>query len=160
MRHLIELLDGEVGIAYEEAGLVYRQRYSPVMRVLMLREPCTIGYIADVSGITQPAVTRTIALMIKEGLIRTQPCAEDARQKLIWLTESGRLLLPRMQSCWHAAEAATRELEAELGFPLSQILEETTRALECKSFDVRVRAVRSKLPNKTADAKPTFGSAD
>ena len=66
LRHLIELLDGAVEASYVEAGLNYRPRYTPVMRALAANEALTIGEIAAQAGITQPAATQTVAVMVKE----------------------------------------------------------------------------------------------
>lgn len=139
LRHLIELLDGAVSAAYDEAGLRYRPRYTPVMRALMAREPATIGAIAEAAGITQPAATQTVALMVKEGLISVQAGAQDGRQKLISLTPLGRELLPKLQRCWRATAAAAASLDAELPVPLLQTLDGAIAALAKKSYGARIR---------------------
>src|SRR5688500_6503825 len=64
LRHLLELLDGAVSRAYDDAGLPYRPRYAPVMRALLAREPSPLGQIAESARITQPAATQTVALLI------------------------------------------------------------------------------------------------
>lgn len=140
LRHLIELLDGAVGAAYEEAGLRYRPRYTPVMRVLMAQDAASIGGIAAAAGITQPAATQTVALMIKEGLVFASTGPEDGRQKLIRLTEQGRAMLPAIQRCWQATAGAAACLDADLPFPLSQVLAHAITALESRPFGTRIRA--------------------
>jgi MarR family transcriptional regulator, organic hydroperoxide resistance regulator len=145
LRHLIELLDGAVTAAYEEAGLDYRPRYTPVMRALLACEPTTLGAIAELAGITQPAATQTVALMIKDGLIAAHAGPQDGRQKLITLTDQGRALIPALQRCWQATAAASDALEAELPFSLSEVLERAIQALEAKPFGERIREARSEL---------------
>lgn len=142
LRHLIDLLDGAVGAAYEEAGLDYRPRYTPVMRALMRDSPRTIGQIAEAAGITQPAATQTIALMLKAGLIASEPGALDGRQKMIRLSEQGQALLPQLQKCWQATAAAAGSLDADLPYPLSDALANAIAALQQKSFGERIRAAR------------------
>ncbi|WP_228893786.1 MarR family winged helix-turn-helix transcriptional regulator [Pseudoduganella aquatica] len=144
MRHLIDLLDGAVGAAYEEAGLDYRPRYTPVMRALTQGEARTIGQIAESAGITQPAATQTIALMLKAGLIVSEPGALDGRQKMISLSAQGRALLPQLQQCWQATAAAARSLDGDLPYPLSDALANAIAALRQQSFGERIRAARSK----------------
>ena len=145
LRHLIELLDGAVTAAYEEAGLDYRPRYTPIMRALMANEPATIGFIAEAAGITQPAATQTVALMIKDGLVASKAGAQDGRQKMITLTAKGRELLPALQRCWQATAAASASLEAELPFSLSEVLDSTIQALAAKPFGARIREARTEL---------------
>ncbi|GAA0719370.1 MarR family winged helix-turn-helix transcriptional regulator [Dokdonella soli] len=151
LRHLIDLLDAAVEAAYAEAGLDYRPRYTPVMKSLAEREPLTLGDIANLAGITQPAATQTIALMREQGLVRVTAGSADARQKLIRLTAQGQALLPQLQACWLATEHAARDLEAELRLPLSQTLESAITALSARSFGTRIRIARDALANRRGD---------
>jgi MarR family transcriptional regulator, organic hydroperoxide resistance regulator len=149
LRHLIELLDGAVGAAYEEAGLNYRPRYTPVMRALLAKEPVTIGFIAEPAGITQPAATQTIALMIKDGLVSAEAGASDGRQKMIRLTPKGKDMVAALKLCWQATAIAAASLEADLPFPLSQVLDSAITAPAAKPFGDRVREARSQRDNHT-----------
>jgi DNA-binding MarR family transcriptional regulator len=153
LRHLIELLDGAVGDAYAAAGLTYRPRYTPVMRSLMASEPATIGFIAEAAGITQPAATQTVALMVKDGIVSVEASPTDARQKMIRLTDAGRELIPHLQLCWQATALAAASLEAELPFSLTGVLDSAIHALEKKSLGERIQEARAQLDNSTATTK-------
>ncbi|MDL2357467.1 MAG: MarR family transcriptional regulator [Pseudomonadota bacterium] len=142
---MIELLDGAVAAAYVDAGLAYRPRYTPVMRALMQQEWATIGFIADAAGISQPAATQTIGLMIKDGLVCVEASATDGRQKLISLTQQGRELVSPLTVCWQATAAAAASLEAELPCPLAAILDSAIDALSAKSYGARIREARADL---------------
>lgn len=139
LRHLIDLLDGDVAKAYLEAGLDYRPRYTPVMRVLGEHDSAAIGEIAAFAGITQPAATQTVALMKKQGLVESV-AGGDARQRLVTLSAQGRALLPRLQQCWTATARAAASVDAELAYPLSQCLADAIVVLEQQSFIERIRA--------------------
>lgn len=139
LRHLIELLDGAVEQSYLDAGLPYRPRYTPVMRALIAHEPLTIGEIAARAGITQPAATQTVALMIKEGLLVASAGKLDGRQKMVKLSEAGRAMLPRLEACWKATAAAAASLDAQLPYPLSEALANAIDALDKESFGERIR---------------------
>ncbi|WP_211193870.1 MarR family winged helix-turn-helix transcriptional regulator [Pyxidicoccus fallax] len=156
MRHLLELLDGAVSDVYEKEGLAYRPRYTPVMRALIAREPSTVSHIAEAAGITQPAVTQTVALMVKEGLVSVRPEPGDKRQRRVQLTDAGREMLPRLQACWNATAGAAAELDAELPTPLSLTLEKAIAALETRPFGVRIAEARARLPVPAAPM-PTVG---
>ena len=145
LRHLIELLDGAVAAAYEEEGIDYRPRYTPVMRALAAGTPCSVGQIAHAAGITQPAATQTVALMIKHGLVTATASPLDARQKLVVLSHQGQALLPRLQRCWSATSAAAASLDADLAHPLSGTLAQAIAALEQRPFGERIRAARAKI---------------
>ncbi len=145
LRHLLELLDGAVEQSYRDAGLSYRPRYTPVVRVLIDRESATIGEIAEAAHITQPAATQTIALMIKEGLVWAEPGAKDGRQRLIRLTSAAHELLPRIRACWQATAAAAANFDAELALPLSRAVAEAIANLEAKPFSERIALARTQL---------------
>jgi DNA-binding MarR family transcriptional regulator len=145
LRHLIELLDGAVAAAYEEAGIDYRPRFTPVMRALAEGTPRTVGQIAEAAGITQPAATQTVALMLKEDLVATTSSATDARQKLVRLSARGHALLPQLQRCWAATAAAAASLDGDMPYPLSGALAQAIAALEHQSFGARIRAARLRL---------------
>ncbi|MTW10390.1 MarR family transcriptional regulator [Pseudoduganella eburnea] len=139
LRHLIELLDGAVQQSYADAGLDYRPRYTPVMRALAGGQPHSVSQIAESAGISQPAATQTVALMLKEGWLVAQPGPTDARQKLLRLSAQGERLLPQLQACWRATSAAANSLDADLPYPLSETLAHAIAALEQRSFSQRIR---------------------
>lgn len=152
LRHLIELLDSAVENAYVEADLPeYRPRYTPVMRVLSMREAVTIGEIAALAGITQPAATQTVALMQKHDLIQIAPGAQDARQRVVSLSAKGQALLPRVQECWRATKLAADGLDADLDTPLSHALAQAIEVLAERPFGARIRAARLALEQDGAD---------
>lgn len=162
LRHLIELLDGAVEQAYVEAGLDYRPRYTPVMRVLAERPSATIGELAALGGLTQPAATQTVALMVKKGLLVVAAGGADGRQRVVRLSAGGEALLPRLRVCWQATRSAADSLDAELAFPLSACLDQAIAVLEARSFGARIRdanAVRAhddrqRLPAHADDQPP------
>ena len=145
LRHLIELLDGAVQQAYADAGLDYRPRYTPVMRILARQESATIGELAELAGITQPAVTQTVALMKKEGLLVVAAGGDDGRRRVVRLSPQGAAMLPHLQACWRATKHAADGLDAELEFPLSESLAQAIAALGKRSFGDRILAVRKKV---------------
>lgn len=142
LRHLIELLDGDVAQAYADAGLDYRPRYTPVMRVLQEQRTAQIGRIAEACDITQPAVTQTVSLMKKKGLVDVSMGA-DGRQRLVSLTPHGQAVLVDVAACWSATTAAADQLDAELVVPLSSCLAEAIKALKSRSFGSRIREARA-----------------
>lgn len=145
LRHLLELLDGAVQTAYVEAGIDTRPRYTPVFRALAERDTCTLGEVATAAGISQPAATQTIALMVKDGLVSAKSAPGDARQKLVRLTRKGRDLYPRLQACWAATKIAADSLDQDTSTPLSEVLASAIAALQAQPFDQRIAKARTRL---------------
>lgn len=149
LRHLIDLLDGDVAQQYKDAGLDYRPRYTPIMRALKQLDTASIGQVAEAAGITQPAATQTVNLMKKDGLVSVEPGA-DGRQRLVRLSQHGKDLMPELESCWAATKAAADDLDAQLTVPLSTILNEAILALEKKPFGARISEARARFnPSST-----------
>ncbi|MBE7159431.1 MAG: winged helix-turn-helix transcriptional regulator [Rhodospirillales bacterium] len=153
----MDLLDGAVTAAYEQGGLRFRPRYTPVVRALLVEHPATVTRIAALAGITQPAATQTVALMVREGLLCAETNQHDNRQRNIRFTAYGRRLLPRLQGYWDAADAAASSLDAELPFPLSELLTLATDALAKDPFGSRMQRARKGLPVRRTSKKTGAG---
>ncbi len=155
LRHLLDLLDNAVQESYTLAGLSYRPRYTPIVRVLLQRGSCSVGEIAQAAGITQPAATQTIALMVDDGLLEMHPTERDRRVRLVRLTARGHELIPSVQACWRATELAAQSLDSELPMPLSEILSQAIERLEARPFGVCIAQAREGDPHyQESDANP------
>lgn len=139
VRHLIELLDGDLEAVYAASGLTWRPRYTPVLRVLMRLGPVSIKVLAQEIGITHSAASQTVAQMVKQRLVALKPGA-DARERIVVLTARTRQMIPALQRQWAATNAAAAQLDAELSVPLSAVLAEAIAALNQRSFATRISA--------------------
>nr|WP_245757145.1 MarR family transcriptional regulator [Amycolatopsis xylanica] len=138
LRHVLEILDGDVAKFYDELGLGWmRPRYVPVVRALVQQGPLSIRDLAKAVGVTHSAASQTVAQMAKDGLI-TFTAGEDARQRIVHLTEKARELLPVLDAEWAATSAAAAQLEAELSFPLTELLDEVLAAVERRPMLQRI----------------------
>ncbi|MEU8079015.1 MarR family transcriptional regulator [Catellatospora citrea] len=138
LRHVLELLDGDVAKVYAELDLAdYRPRYSPVVRALLAQGPLPIRDLARAVGVTHSAASQTVAQMNRAGLVDLTPGA-DARQRLVGLTSKAHELLPVITAEWSATTAAMRTLDSELSMPLVDLLTELTTALTRRPFRERI----------------------
>ncbi len=144
VRILTDLLDGEVEAAYAASGLVWRPRYTPVLRALMVLGPVSIKAVAREIGVSHSAVSQTVTQMVKDGLVTLTP-GEDARERIVVLTSTTMAMIPALQRQWMATNAAAAQLDAELSSPLSAILGEAITALRRRSFGVRIQAAADAL---------------
>ncbi|MFC0531931.1 MarR family winged helix-turn-helix transcriptional regulator [Phytohabitans kaempferiae] len=140
LRHVLELLDGDVAAVYRDAGLPdYRPRFSPPVRALVAAGPMSIRDLAAAVGVTHSAASQTVAQMSRAGLVTLTP-GTDARQRIVTLTDRARELLPTIEAEWAATTAAMRELDAELPMPLADLLTAVAAALRERPFRERIRA--------------------
>ena len=147
MRHVLELLDGDVATVYRDAGVPdYRPRFSPAVRALVAAGPMSIRDLAGAVGVTHSAASQTVAQMAKAGFVTLEPGA-DARQRIVHLTPRTRSLLPLIQSEWSATTAALRDLDADLPAPLADVLLAAAQSLARRPF-------RSRMPMPSTPSTP------
>lgn len=140
LRHVLDLLDGDVAKVYADAGLPeYRPRFSPIVRTLVAEGPLSIRELALAVGVTHSAASQTVAQAARIGLVSLEPGA-DARQRIVHLTDKARNLLPTIEAEWQATAAAIDELDAELSMPLAALLSEVVAALGRRPFNDRITA--------------------
>ncbi|MGS2615838.1 MarR family winged helix-turn-helix transcriptional regulator [Micromonospora sp. LZ34] len=138
LRHVLEVLDGDVAAVYAERGLAdYRPRFSPPLRVLVADGPLPIRDLARRVGVTHSAASQTVAQMARAGLVELTPGA-DARQRIVRLTGRARELLPVIEAEWAATTAAMRELDAELPVPLADLLHAVIAAVRRRPMRQRI----------------------
>ncbi|NOL39839.1 MarR family transcriptional regulator [Kribbella sandramycini] len=131
-------MDGDIARIYTDHQ-VEGVKPTWVMELLRLhlRGPMTITELAESVGRTHSALSQKVAAMRKAGLVRTAPGA-DARNKLVTLTPKARGLVELLAAEWRATEAAIAELEAELPYPMSQVVRDIEAALARTSFHDRI----------------------
>lgn len=124
------------GIAelYERVGVTdVRPRYS--MALMFLDDgPLSIRQLAFDCNVSHSAMSQTISAMKSAGLVASVTSREDARRRVISLTDKGREFVPLLRAEWAATEAVIAQLEAETPYQLSQLAEELHAALDRKPF--------------------------
>jgi DNA-binding MarR family transcriptional regulator len=141
LRHLLELLDDDVAKVYTDMGLDgFRPRFTPIVRALADQGPMPIRDVARTISVTHSAASQTVNHMVNYGLVVLEP-GEDGRQRIVHLTPKALELLPKLDAEWAATTAAAEELEAELPFPLSELVAAAIQALERRPFRQRIADV-------------------
>ena len=153
MRHLLDLLDGDVESAYRSAGLDYRPRFTPVMRHLDAVGGSSIRSLSNSAGITHSAASQTVAEMVKKGLVVAET-GEDGRERIIELTARGAALLPLLKVFWSATNSAADELSEEIGSSLPEVLSKAIAALEANPFRERIGRHLNRKAVRTGSTNP------
>ncbi|QFZ20062.1 MarR family winged helix-turn-helix transcriptional regulator [Saccharothrix syringae] len=139
LRHLLDQLDTGIAHVYTDLGLPdFRPRYTPIIQLVHTHGPQSIRQLADTIGITHSAVSQTVNQMRRDGLVDLVP-GEDARQRLVHLTDHARALKPTLDAEWHATNAAALRFDAELPHSLSDAVDAALRALTEKPMRDRIR---------------------
>ncbi|WP_433370115.1 MarR family winged helix-turn-helix transcriptional regulator [Streptosporangium sp. CA-115845] len=138
LRHLLDQLDAGVAAVYTDLGLDgFRPRYTPILRTLAATGPSSIRDLGRAIGVTHSAASQTVAQLAKEGLVTLTPGA-DARQRIVRLTARAESLMPLLDKEWAATSAAAAELEAELSYPLSRLVDEALESLSRRPMRDRI----------------------
>ncbi len=138
LRHLLELLDGDVAAVYRDLGLEgFRPRFTPFLRVLAASGPASIRELARAVGVTHSAASQTIAQMTRQGLVVLTP-GEDARQRIARLAPAAERILPVLEAEWAATTTAARTLDEELSYPLSRLVDEALDAVQRRPMRQRI----------------------
>lgn len=140
LRLLQAAMDAEIAALYAEAG-IEGLKASYVMELLRLhgRGPMTITELASSVQRTHSAMSQKVAAMRAAGLVRTTP-GPDARSRQVVLTAKAKRLIGALAAEWRATEAAIAEIEAEIPYPLSQVVADIQAALERQSLHDRIAA--------------------
>ncbi|ONI86665.1 MarR family transcriptional regulator [Saccharothrix sp. ALI-22-I] len=138
LRHLLDLLEGDVSRVYTDLGLPgFRSRYTPVISLVNTGGPQSIRDLATTIGVTHSAISQTVNQMRRDGLVELEP-GDDARKRIVHLTDHARAILPTLDAEWQATTAATRDLDAELPYPLTDLVDAALRALGEKPLRDRI----------------------
>jgi DNA-binding MarR family transcriptional regulator len=138
LRLLQAKMDADIALIYEEAR-IEGLRPSFVMELIRLdaNGPMTITELAESVQRTHSAISQKVAAMRAAGLVRTTS-GTDARSKRVTLTAKARRIVGRLKAEWRATEAAIADLEAEIPYPLSRVVDDIEEALSRKSFHDRI----------------------
>jgi DNA-binding MarR family transcriptional regulator len=156
LRHLLDLLDGDVQRVYDELGLDYRPRYTPVVAALLDLGPSSIQEIAKAARITHSAASQTVAHMAQKGLVDVRQ-GPDLRRRVVHVSKTLEQMLPTLRRQWAVAAAAAAALDAELPTGLAEVANAAIEALERSPFKARMRtagqAKRVPRPQEDIDAR-------
>ena len=153
LRHVLDEMDGDIATVLADLGTPgYRPRFSPMVRALVALGPVPIRDLARAIGVTHSAASQTVAQMRGRGFVDIEP-GEDARQRVVHLTAKTLALLPKIDAEWAATASAAAELDAELPFPLAELVPAIAAALARRRFRQRM------MESAWATGHPDFAAA-
>lgn len=153
LKRLAERMQGDVVRLAERAGLTIQPSQYPLLATLDRLGPQTIGALATSLGLSQPAVTRTIAKLVAMELVDVTRRGRDQRRKTVALTAAGEAAIARSKlTVWPQVEAAVRDLLADLPGGLLRDITSVESRLAERPLDARVPADRGLAIHDFTDA--------
>lgn len=142
LRQVLDMLDEGIAATYADLGIAgFRPRYTPILVALHESGPLTIKHLALAVNVTHSAMSQTVGLLIRDGLV-VGTVAADGRARSISLSEEGASIMPLLLTEWNATAHASRELDSELTQPLGETLDEVVNLLSQRSFAERLSEAR------------------
>jgi DNA-binding MarR family transcriptional regulator len=78
-----------------------------VLVMLSLKGAMTIGELAEALGTERTTLTRNLALIERASWVKIEPGEDDARSRIVTVTDVGRATLARSFPGWRKAQEAT-----------------------------------------------------
>jgi len=112
----------------------------PLLAALDRLGPLPVGELAQSLGITQPGVTRSVALLAELGLVEVIQSDGDQRRRMVSLTRNGQRLVDRAKrDVWPRIENAVADLCKGLTGPLLEQLSAIEDGLAAAPLDHRAK---------------------
>jgi DNA-binding MarR family transcriptional regulator/GNAT superfamily N-acetyltransferase len=144
LKRLAERMQGDVLTIIEREDLPLQPSLYPLLAALDRDGPMTVSDMVRVTGVSQPAVTRSLARLTGMGFIETKRVHRDQRHKTVALTEAGVAALEVSKTrVWPGVEAAVMELCAGVSGTLLEQISAIEAALETRSLAERAAAARA-----------------
>lgn len=119
LKRLGERLQADAQRIIDETGIPVQTTQFPLLAAIDRQGPLSIGDIAETLGVSQPAATRTVALLVKRGLLQMASSPEDLRRRVLTLTDHGQKLISRTwQEACPLIEGSVEDLCGALSGPL------------------------------------------
>jgi len=139
LRKLLQAMDDDISRLYRERGIGIQPSHSMVIIRLAAAGSMTIRALADSLAITHSAASQKVSALRAGGYL-IDTAGDDLRTKVISLTERGAELAPFLAAEWSATESACADLERELPYALSRVVEDMREALQRSTFYDRIVA--------------------
>ncbi|MBZ8133815.1 MarR family winged helix-turn-helix transcriptional regulator [Afifella sp. IM 167] len=119
LKRIGERLQADTDQIISESGLGISAGRYPYLASLDRLGPLTIGELAEAVGVSQPGATRSVHVLLRQGLVESEASEEDQRRRIVRLSGEGRRLVEvGKRDIWPRVEAAVASLCADLDGPL------------------------------------------
>jgi DNA-binding MarR family transcriptional regulator len=141
MKRIGDRLQADAQKIVESFGLPFQVAHYAYLAAIDRDGPLTIGELAVTLGVSQPGVTRTVGLLVKQGLLKVRTEKADQRRRVVVLALEGERILALSKSeIWPRIEAGVADLCEALEGPL--LVQLTTMEIGLSEQPLKRRADR------------------
>jgi DNA-binding MarR family transcriptional regulator len=134
---LLKAIDDDITRLYSDVP-GFRSKFAGPLIHLGRKDSMSIGELAEAMEVTHSAMSQTVAAMRRAGLVRDAR-TDDRRSRRVRLTRKARAMVPFLEGEWRATERTLAELDAEIPYPMAQVVSDIRAALERRPFAERLR---------------------
>lgn len=140
LKRLGERMQSGVAPVLAELGHRVQPAQLPILMALQQEGAMTIGLLGQRVGISQPGVSRAIAALEIEGLVRASPAGRDRRQRSIELSTAGAAMMDQLRArLFPAVERAVGQLCADASAAFLGEIDDIEHGLGREPLDQRIR---------------------
>lgn len=162
LRQLGDALMSEAEKIYKAYDVEIDPRWFPVFYMLTVKENAGITELADDIGQTHPAVSQVVRSMIKNNIVTTQKCPNDARVNKVAITEKGKTIAANLALQCADVDTAISNIFHTTGSHLWSDLDAIEREIKEKGLFERVIDVRKERERsnvQVVDYRPKYKKA-
>lgn len=113
LRRLSHIIDYDARRLYKEYGIHFEQRWFGVFNELISKGPMSVKELSTSLKITHVSVSETRKSLENKNYIQSAPDKDDARRRILSITEEGRIFIKTISPIWDALEDVSKELNEE-----------------------------------------------
>lgn len=113
MKRLAELIFKQAVNVYKSHNIDFEPKWFPLFYLLSQKENIGIMEAAEYLHISHPAVIQFAKELEKKGWVSAEKSPDDARRRILCLTEKGKAFLPQLQEVWHNIKTVNEQLIAQ-----------------------------------------------
>lgn len=123
LKRISERLQSDTQTIFDEMDAQLQVSHAPLLMAIDVHGPLSVGEIAEAVGVSQPAVTRAINILVSDGVLRLVADDTDKRVRRFALSKKGVLLAARgREEIWPKVNASVARLCGEDGDLLLALL--------------------------------------
>ncbi len=138
LKRLADNLQADVGRVYREMEVEFEPKWFTMLYALYHNQTMSVVELSTLLRLTHPAIIQFAEQMQERKLLTQIRDKNDARKKMITLTEKGRKTFEKIEPVLHEIELANRDFLRESGTDLLGTIERMERLLDEKSMYRRV----------------------
>ena len=122
LKKIGENLTSQVGKICKDHKLDIETRWIPAISLLNEKGELSVQSLADIIGITHPAVVQLTNQLLQKGFVKTEKLLADKRVTIISITEKGREKFEILKPVLNEIESSINSLLSETGYDIIDVI--------------------------------------